>query len=274
MDEVELLKQFRRDLPGPSEERARALRAALLRNLEASPSPAASPRLTRSMLRPPRYLRPSDGRAAPLAATVRVGRRLALLTAVAVAVAGAGSMYLVTHEPTEGKQPGTLGPLSVGSALAGDRDLLALFNAEEPLLPGGTEVTLEDAAALVQHPIYRIEDGSGALPEVWLSQSKTDSDVSYEVALRYDSDLVLTFSPWPGGSDPVDTYERMASAWEAGYTTTIAGHPAWVVPPGAQGPGSPPVSVVHVTVGDVDVTLFGRMPIEALVSLAGRLTPV
>jgi len=58
-----------------------------------------------------------------------------------------------------------------------------------------------------------------------------------------------------------------------GYTTTIAGNQAWVVPQDAKGPGAPPVNEVYVTVGDVEITLLGRIPMPDLLAKAASLRP-
>lgn len=275
MDELDLLKEFRRTLPGPTEERARALRDGLLQTLRATSSRPSSQPAWR-WLRARRHLTGSVGGATPLVVRLRVGWRAAALAAVVVAVAGVGGTYLVTHG-TPGAGSASDGahrsPTGLGAA-AGDRDLSAIFNTDEPPLAGGTLVTSEYAAALVQHPIYRLQDGGLGQPEVWLAKIESESGSTYEVALRYDADLVLTFGRWPEGTDAAAAYQRLAAEWEAGYATTIAGHAAWVIPSGAREPESPAVSVVHVTIGDVEITLFGRMPVEQLVSLAGSLTPV
>lgn len=279
MDELDLLKGFRRNLPGPREETVRALRNDLLRVLAVSGERRLSRRLGRS-LRAGRQAGARQaamrGRVTPAVARVGARWQLAALGAVVVAMAGVGGTYLVMHGAPEGgsASDGALPSSTALGVAAGDRDLLAVFNTDEPLLPGGAQVTLEEAASLVQYPIYRVQDGSVGPPEVWLSETKSEPESTYEVALRYDAELVLTFGRWPEGIDVAGTYRQLAAEWEAGYATTIAGHAAWIVPPDAQAPGSPPVSVVHVTIGDVEITLFGRMPVERLVSLAGGLTRV
>jgi hypothetical protein len=275
MDELDLLKEFRRTLPGPTEEHARALRDGLLQTLKANSSGPSSQWAWRC-LRARRHLTGSVERVTPPVVRLRVGWRATALAAAVVAIAGVGVTYLVTHGASgagSASDAAHLSPAGLGAA-AGDRDLLAIFNTDEPLLADGTLVTLDSAAALVQYPIYRLQDQSMGQPEVWLSKIGSESGSTYEVALRYDADLVLTFGRWPEGTDPAEVYQRLAGEWDAGYVTTIGGHAAWVIPPGAREPESPPVSVVHVTIGDVEITLFGRMPVEQLVSLAGSLTPV
>lgn len=145
------------------------------------------------------------------------------------------------------------------------RDFMAIFDEAKPLFPGGTETTLGDAPSLSGFPVYQPKAVVETAPEVWLSEE------SREVGLRYGSDLVLLEVPWPAGKEPTVTYEEQAKQWEAGYTTTINGRPAWVIPADSRAPEQPPVNVVHVAIDGVDVTLYGRMKIDDLVSIAGTL---
>jgi hypothetical protein len=51
----------------------------------------------------------------------------------------------------------------------------------------------------------------------------------------------------------------------------LGGRPAWVIPADSLAPGQPPVNVVHVAIDGVDVTLYGEMKVDDLVSLAENL---
>lgn len=147
------------------------------------------------------------------------------------------------------------------------RDFMAIFDAGQPLLIPGSQTTVDTASSQAGFPIYRPQALGGSTPETWFSPA------TGEVGLRYGSDLVLLLTRWPAGKDPTETYSQQAQEWKAGYTTSIGGYPAWVVPADAHAPGEPPVSVVHVSIGGVDITLYGRMPMDDLVSLAGTLGP-
>jgi hypothetical protein len=70
------------------------------------------------------------------------------------------------------------------------------------------------------------------------------------------------------------SYDQQTIDYKAGYTTTIQDHPTWVVPQDSQSPGAPPVNVVHVSIGDVEVSVLSGMKIDDLVALAGTLQEV
>jgi len=71
----------------------------------------------------------------------------------------------------------------------------------------------------------------------------------------------LTFARWSPGADVPAEYARQTKDWGIGYATTLKDHPAWVIAdhPAIQLRG---VAAIHATIGDVEVTLFGRMDID------------
>jgi hypothetical protein len=170
--------------------------------------------------------------------------------------------------------PGLL-PCREGPGLApGElRPICALFDIREPLLPGGAPISLVTAAHIALHPIYVPHDLPPALrdhhPQAW----RVDRQVSIRYRAGSESGLVLTFALWPTGVDPVKRYSGMTHSWDAGYTTTIAGHPAWVVPRD-EGREHRPFSAVHVTFDRTEVSLLGRVPVKELIEVALSLQPV
>lgn len=199
-----------------------------------------------------------------MSAIARVGatRRAVLLFAAFLVGAGVGGIYLIAHGEQMPPQVRVRGQASVPGE---GPDLMAIFDPSQPLMIDGMQVTLDQAASFSGYPVYRPAAMDSVTPEVWFSQ---DTD---EVGLRYGSSLVLLLSRWPAGMDPSQSYRQQAADWHAGYATTITGYPAWVVPQDAQAAGFPPVNVVHVTIGDVEVTLFGQMPLDALLGVAETL---
>jgi hypothetical protein len=154
--------------------------------------------------------------------------------------------------------------------------LMHIFDPAQPLLSPGVQTTIDEAGAQVGYALFRPTDE--APTQVWVS-----AEVG-EAGLRYGTDLVILYARWPSGANVQERYEQMAEDWRAGYVTTINGNPAWVVPAGSAGsssdgvaPGagpaseSPLVSVVHLTVGDVELTLFGKMPLTDLLATAATV---
>ena len=135
--------------------------------------------------------------------------------------------------------------------------------------PSGQEVSLEEAEARAGIEIF-VPAGPMATSdaETWYGP------LSDEVVQRFGPDLVVVYNAWEPGQDPAAESQSPASSWGAGKSSTIDGHPAWIVPEGAQDKGHPPVSVVHITISDADITLFGKMPIDDLIEIADGLEPV
>jgi hypothetical protein len=168
------------------------------------------------------------------------------------------------------RSPSTTSPNSQGTLQQGIspqiRDFMSIFDETQPLFPAGKATTLEDAPAVSGSPVWQPEARADQTPEVWVSED------AQEVGLRYGSDLVLLQTPWPpGAKDPETTYAEQAESWKAGYTTEIDGHAAWVIPAGSREPEQPPVSVIHVAIDGIDVTLYGRMKVDDLVAIAETL---
>jgi len=270
------ISHFREGFPNPTSERVRQLRAALIKRLEGAAPESHRQRTARAWWRPvgfPRDAAVAVGRGANARPRMSVRKRvIALVSAVAVTTGGG-----VTYFLTQSGRVAELVPVAVGPGFSGvdpgpaTRDLMAIFDPSQPPLVSGTITSLEEAASRVPYPLYRPNLGDGTEPEVWITSTNDDSGVTYDAALRYGSILVLTYGRWPSGVDPAESYTRSAAEWKAGYVTTIEGNPAWVVPANDQGPGDPPVSVVHVAIGDVEVTLLGQMSVDELVVAAQTL---
>lgn len=190
-------------------------------------------------------------------------RMVVLLLLFAMSVV-AGRLILSRGSATE---------LSLGAQVPGDvRPLSAIFDSTSPLMTdGGNQSTLQEAATQAGYeiPVPNTEiagvDGLPSSPEVWVSEH------SKEIGLRYGSLVVIMYSPWPIGTDPEATYREQAAQFRAGYVSTIGGNPAWVVPKDSQAPGFPEVDVVHISVGSLEATLFGQVPMDNLIALAQTL---
>ncbi|HYN36979.1 MAG TPA: hypothetical protein VEV82_08385 [Actinomycetota bacterium] len=161
---------------------------------------------------------------------------------------------------------GTKDATSAGIAPGELRPFMAIFDPSEPLFPSGERVAKEEASSRagyeVVEPTWFPPSVESCEAEVWFSGAGN------EVGLRYGSQLVLNFGEWPPGRDPAAAYESQASDWETGYTTTLGSHPAWIVPRDDRSPGQPPVNIIHLSRGNVDIRLCGRMPIDDLLNVA------
>jgi hypothetical protein len=175
---------------------------------------------------------------------------------------GVGLAAIVAYTLSRSNQQETIVPGPQQQVARGAHDLMALFDAGEPLLLSGAKVPLVQAVDQAPFPVYRVADR--APDEIWIS---TDGS---QVGLRYFPDLVLLHATWPDEADVPAVYEQHAAEW-AGYTSTIRANPAWIVPKDAQAPGAPPANVVHVIIGGVEVTPFGDMPIDEVLQNAESL---
>jgi hypothetical protein len=147
-----------------------------------------------------------------------------------------------------------------------------MFDPTETLLSGGHTTTIADAASLVAYPLFLPQDPGLPAPQVWVvHEIGEDGSPLVEAAVRYDSSLILTYAHWPSGADPASSYVKEAADWHAGYVTTIAGNPAWVVPANENDEDSS-VNGIHVSIGEVEVNLLGRIPLKNLLSDASTLT--
>jgi hypothetical protein len=180
-----------------------------------------------------------------------------LLAAVLVIGFGSlGSLYLLTQQ---NPSPREVSP-------GGLRPFMAIFDPGQPLMIQGAQTTLSRASTLAGFPVYRPKAPNLPLPEVWFS------DATGEVALRYGSELVVLLTPWPPDIDPAKSYADKVAAIEfSAYTATINGNPAWVIPEDPQSPAAPNVSVVHVTLSGIEITLYGRMTSDRLISVAATV---
>ncbi len=205
---------------------------------------------------PPLHLRSGGARVAALLGACLLG---ATIAAVAIHVHQATPVSRATP-PTNSIAPGI--PADV------DNPVLRLFDPKSPLLTGGSQVTIQEAADSSGRQVFLPQSSAVTdPPEVWYASDPT------EVAVRYGSTLVLTFKPWAKGQDPASEYAQEAKDWQVGKTTTISGNPAWVVPKDAQAPGHPPVEEIYVAIGGWDIVLFGQMSSDDLYGVAASLAP-
>lgn len=153
------------------------------------------------------------------------------------------------------------------------RPLIELFDPSQELLPGGQVVSVAEAARQVAYQLYLPNDAALPAPEVWIVRETDDAGPFFEAAVRYDSSVVITYGTWSNGRDPAAAYKKMQADWNAGYVTTIAGNPAWVVPAGSPHTVDARISSVEVSIGDVEMTFLGRVPVEDLVAYASTLQP-
>ena len=148
---------------------------------------------------------------------------------------------------------GDLGPVIPGPA--------------DPLLVGGHLATLDEASRILGRAVPRPVHPSASddsLTEVWV-QPETG-----EVALRYASGIRAYVTSWPArpAQTPAEFYEQQAREAGAGRATTIGGYPALVIPKDAQAPGWPPVAVMDITIGSLEVSLHADLPVEQLIRVA------
>ena len=202
---------------------------------------------------------------------------------LAVAALVAVGAVMLMHQKTPGEQHALrhISPpvtnVAGGVAPGPGRPLSALFDPAQPLLPGGRSVSGAEAAGLVRHSLYLLQDSGLGTPDVWVVQSiGEDGKPFFDAVARYDSRLVLTYDTWPAGRDPESAYKQEASQWGVGYVTTIVGHPAWVVPAGSKSTtgtvsDDPTISTVNISIGNTEVTLLGRVPVSDLVRYASTL---
>jgi len=197
-----------------------------------------------------------------------------LLACAAVLVAAAMS---ARSAPDERATPPEL-PVSVqgGTVPSGGRTVLDLFDEGQPLFITGSRVNSAEAAAevvgdVVFTPASSTTTGDG---DFWANEE------SGEVGVRYGSDLVVLQTPWPAGLKVevgTNPYEAKAKSIGAGETSTIGGHPAFVLPKDSResqdGGTEPPVSSVQIYVDGADVTLLSpTLSTSDLVKLAESLT--
>jgi hypothetical protein len=155
------------------------------------------------------------------------------------------------------------------------RPLIDLFDPSQDLLSGGRVVSVAGAARMVPYQMYLPSDAALPPPEVWvLGYNAEDGTPSYDAAARFDASVVVTYAVWTNGRDPATEYQKMYAETPIGYLMTISGNPARVVPAGSPQTIDPRISVVNLSIGDVEVTLFGRVPVDELIQYASTLQPV
>jgi hypothetical protein len=154
------------------------------------------------------------------------------------------------------------------------RPMIEMFDPSQDLLPGGQAVSVAEAARQVAYPLYLPSDAALPPPEVWsVREIGEDGNPFYEAAVRYDASVVVTYGVWTNGRYPAAEYQKMFDQSPTGYLTTISGNPAWVVPAGSPHTVDPRVSVVELSIGEVEVVLYGRVPVEDLIQYASTLRP-
>jgi len=199
---------------------------------------------------------------------IRLGWIVAALAVLVGTVAIAFQLSGPPSEPVGGATQKS-SPLSGQVDPGPGRDFMAIFDEKQPLFDPGTETSLGQASSLAKMTVYEPQAVSGSTPETWVNPE------TQEVGLRYGTGLVVYEVPWPlSADDPATTYDRQAKQWQAGYTGRISGHPAWVIPEDSRAPGEPPVSVVHVNIDGVDVTVYAKASIDEAVAIAESLQPV
>ncbi len=258
MDEFELLRRARLGEEPPSDQVER-LRSKLVAAVEDEMRSGARNRATRV---------PSGRRGQP----VLVGAMALFAVLVASLVIWSSrsanrdaSVEAIPHEPR------VVGAVSGVAPGPNPYPPSALFDSSTPLLVGGSQVSLDEAAQLSGHPMYRPNLSEDSV-QVWVTQFRDDDGVTYDSGLRYGSDLVILYARWPEVGDATQVYTREFNTWSSGYVTTIEGSPAWVIPP-TDNSVDPTVSVIHLTIGAWEIELQGRMPVDRLVDLAGTVHP-
>lgn len=213
-----------------------------------------------------------------------LGRSAAALAVIVVVIAGGLSvsrLYAPEGHPRAEETPSsrfTSFPpprnLDGGTIPGVGRPLIELFDPAQELLAGGRVVSVAEAARLVTYQMYLPNDAALPVPEVWVVRNiGEDGSPYYDAAVRYDSSVVITYGVWSNGRDPATEYQKMYAESKTGYLTTIGGNPAWVVPAGSPQTVDPRISVVEVSIGEVEMTLFGRVPVGDLIAYASTLQP-
>jgi hypothetical protein len=143
------------------------------------------------------------------------------------------------------------------------RPLDAIFDPTQPLLIPGSRVPTVQAASISMG--FTVPTIRGASPsEVWVSP------LTGEAGIRFGQMLVATITQIPSAVDPASVFAQEASDWQLGYTSDLAGQPAWVIPDHPDNP-APGVASVHLAVAGTEVTLYGKMPVDDLVQLAASV---
>jgi len=191
----------------------------------------------------------------------QVGRIGALVAAAAIG----GLIATMVLAPR-----GSVDGISQVPGIPGDVEspILRALDPSEPLMPSGKQVELSQAEENVGYAIYlpSPQAVNGETPEVWYSSATN------EVAARFGSELFIEYAPWGKDQGPAKEYAQQAESWHVGQLTEIGGNPAWLIPAHAGGDGVPPVAVVHVSMGGLDITLYGGQSVEDLAQVAATLS--
>lgn len=152
-------------------------------------------------------------------------------------------------------------------------DPMAMFDPSVPLMPHGRMTTIEEAATAAGYAIPR-PSNLGPPEEVWI--------VDYgggvrEVGLRYPAYgvTVLVSRFPPGRRVGTDAWARArVEGLPLAYVTSIAGHPAAVLPydPAL---AAAPIDVVYVAMDSLEVIIYGdhtRTDIAELLAAASTLS--
>jgi len=208
-------------------------------------------------------------------------RRALLLTTVGLAVivllVVAGLVLPGLHKPAERSRAAIpsspQSPFPPPGQASGDipglgRPMIELFDPSQDLLAlgGGHIVSAAEAASQAKYPLYLPNDAALPAPQVWI-------DRFHDAEVRYDASLIISYGVWTNGRDPATEYQKMYNDTPTGYLTTISGNPAWVVPAGSPHTVDPRISVVELSIGTTDVTLYGLEPVETLIRYASTLSP-
>jgi hypothetical protein len=164
-------------------------------------------------------------------------------------------------------------PRNSGGAIPGlGRPFIELFDPSQDLIQGGHVVSVAEAARQVAYQLYLPSDAALPAPEVWtVREIGEDGNAFYDAAVRYESSVVITYGVWTNGRDPAAEYKKMQADWNTGYVTTIAGNPAWVVPAGSSHTVDARISSVQVSIGEVEMTFLGLVPVGDLIAYASTL---
>lgn len=143
-------------------------------------------------------------------------------------------------------------------------------DSSQPLLRDGERVSLAraqlDLPIEVLRPQHSLASDS-SLSQVWVGTK----DVT-EVGIRYQSGIRVYLTMWPVNKDPGSFYRELVAESGAGKVVLVGGNPAWVVEQHEQAPGYPPTSVIDITIGNIDVSIYGDYSTDQLLEVAKTVT--
>jgi len=166
----------------------------------------------------------------------------------------------------------TIGP---GRACAGlgnhDSDLFRYFDPHDPnqpLLLEGERMTVDEAVDRATGPYFRPDHpcaNDDIVTEAWLGPA------GWGGALRYETGLRVYQSLWQFEGDLAIRFRR-STRDHPGYHLVIDGHPAFVIPEDAAGPGNPHEGVVSILIGTAEVQIYGHLSPDELIEVAESVT--